>query len=374
MRVPFSFLTEQFSNSEPIFLKLKDFLKRCDFTLGEDVTTFENRYAEYCGSKFAIGVGSGTDALALSLKVAGVNPGDEVITAPNSFVATTGAIVQVGAKPVYVDVTEQWSLDPQKIERAITRKTKAILPVHWAGHPADITEIAFLAKKNQLPVIEDACQSLGARLNGKSVGSFGLLGAFSVHPIKPLHVWGDGGVIVTDDADLAKKLRLLRNHGLEGRDVVQTWGVNSRLDSVHAIVGNFIFETLDNTISYRRNLAQTYDQFFNRHLPDWVTVPLREEKKFPVYHLYQVKVKQRDSLLSYLKDNGVEAKVHYPIPLHLQPAAALWNYKKGDFPITELQSKETITLPCHQFITEAQQNYVLDTIQKFYANQRYSSK
>jgi dTDP-3-amino-2,3,6-trideoxy-4-keto-D-glucose/dTDP-3-amino-3,4,6-trideoxy-alpha-D-glucose/dTDP-2,6-dideoxy-D-kanosamine transaminase len=368
MRVPFSFLTEQFENSEPIFSKIRDFLKRCDFTLGEDLAEFENRYAAYCGAKHAIGVGSGTDALALSLRAAGVGIGDEVISAPNSFVATTGAIVQVGAKPSYVDVGPDQTLDVKKIEAAITAKTKAIMPVHWAGAPAHMEEICAIADKHRLVVIEDACQALGARIRNKHVGTFGLAGGFSTHPIKPLHVWGDGGLVVTNSDKIAAEIRLIRNHGLEGRDVVKAWGVNSRFDNLHAIVGNYVVETLDATLDARIGYAKKYDAaFLDKRFSKFIQVPPRNLDYKHVFHLYIIKVERRDQLLEFLKGKGVEAKVHYPIPLHLQPAAAPWKLKKGMFPVTEAQSDHTVTLPCHQYLEAKHISYVIDCISEFYS-------
>jgi len=367
MRVPFSFLTEQFANPEPIFDRIREFLKRCDFTLGEDLAVFEGRYAEYCGAKHAIGVGSGTDAIFLSLKALGVLPGDEVITAPNSFIATTGAIVQAGARPVYVDVNESMDLDIEKIERAITPKTRAIVPVHWAGNPCDIEAVVQLAKKYSLFVVEDACQALGAKVNGKAVGSFGDAGAFSTHPLKPLHVWGDGGIIVTSSDALADKLRLLRNHGLSGRDTVATYGYNSRFDNLQAIVGNVVMDSLDQTIDKRIEHAGHYDKALtDRGLAACIRVPKRDSRKKHVFHLYQVYAQKRDELLKHLVGHGIEAKVHYPTPLHLQPAAQEWGYAKGTFPLTENQSDFTITLPCHQYLKSEQIDFVVEKIREFY--------
>ncbi len=367
MRVPFSFLTEQFADSEPIFKRMREFLKRCDFTLGEDLAEFESRYAKYTGAKHAIGVGSGTDALALSLRVAGVKPGDEVISAPNSFVATTGAIVQAGAKPVYVDVTENQTIDCCRIEAAITGKTKAILPVHWAGCPADMEEICRIADRHHLTVVEDACQALGARIRGRHVGTFGIAGGFSTHPIKPLHVWGDGGVIITNSDKLATELRLVRNHGLEGRDVVTLWGVNSRFDNLHAIVGNVVFQSLDATIEKRIALASQYDKAFRQaKFSRFVQPPPRRSELKHVFHLYLMKAERRDECLEFLKGQGIEAKIHYPIPLHLQPAAAPWKLKKGMFPVTEAQSTDTLTLPCHQYLENEHIDYVVAKVAQFY--------
>jgi len=367
MKVPFSFLTEQFAESDVIFNRIREFLKRCDFTLGEDLAEFESRYAKYCGAKHAIGVGSGTDALALSLRAGGVGLGDEVISAPNSFVATTGAIVQAGAKPVYVDVKEDMTIDPWKIEAAITSKTKAIMPVHWAGCPADMESINRIAERHQLIVVEDACQALGAQIRGKSVGTFGLAGGFSAHPIKPLHVWGDGGIIVTNSDSVAQELRLIRNHGLEGRDLVTKWGVNSRFDNLHAIVGNFVFESLDKTIDTRIAHAHRYDSALaHSALAKFLEAPKRDREQRHVFHLYIIKVQKRDGLLAHLKNCGVEAKVHYPIPLHLQPAAKPWGLSRGMFPATEAQSDETLTLPCHQYLTNEQIDFTVNAIKQFY--------
>lgn len=367
MKVPFSFLEEQFKDSTVILKNIEEFLKRCDFTLGEDLQEFEHHYASYCGAKHAIGVGSGTDALFLSLKASGVKPNDHVITVPNSFVATTGAIVQVGAKPIYVDTTREQTINTKKIEDAITEKTTAIMPVHWAGCPADMEEICKIAEKHNLIVVEDACQALGARIGNKHVGTFGIAGAFSTHPIKPLHVWGDGGIIITNNDQIASHLRLVRNHGLEGRDVVALWGVNSRFDNLQAIVGNYVFKTLDDTLEKRISHANRYDiAFSDKKLSEHVEIPPRRANTKHVFHLYIIKVKQRNELLSYLKSHAIEAKIHYPIPLHLQPAAHKWNLKKGMFPEAEMQSDETLTLPCHQYLTENQIDYCVKKVCDFY--------
>lgn len=367
MRVPFSFLTEQFANPEPILAHLREFLRRCDFTLGEEVTEFEKRYASYCGAKFAVGVGSGTDALFLGLKIAGVQPGDEVITAPNSFIATTGAIVQAGGRPVYVDVQPNMNLSAEAIEPAITEKTRAILPVHWAGVPADMEKIMEVSRRRGIPVVEDCCQALGARVGDRHVGTFGVVGAFSVHPLKPLHVWGDGGILVTNSEDAARRLRLLRNHGLDGRDTVATYGYNTRLDNVQAIVGLHVMETLDETISKRVIAAQRYDEAFSqKRFSGLLEVPPRDSRLHSVVHLYMIYSKERDRLLKHLTSKGIEAKVHYPTPLHLQPAAKLWGHEEGSFPQTERQSRESITLPCHQYLTSEHLNFVIDEVASFY--------
>ncbi len=366
MKVPFSFLTEQFADPEPIFDKIRSFLRRCDFTLGEDVEEFERKYAAFTGAKYAIGVGTGTDALALSLKALGVKPGDEVVTSANTFIATAGAIVQIGAKPVFVDCGDDLNIDPEKIEAAITPKTGAILPVHWAGGPADMESILEIARVHRVPVVEDACQALGAKSGARSAGTFGGAGAFSVHPLKPLHVWGDGGVIVTDDEEICRKLRLIRNHGMASRDEIEVFGVNSRLDSLQAIVGNFVFESLPQTLGKRIGYAERFDRAFkDGRFAGKIEIPLRPAGTH-VFHLYQVFSRERDKLVEFLKSRGIEAKVHYPIPLPLQPAAKSLGYKKGDFPKAERICTDSVTLPCHQFLTEAQIDYTIAAVAEFH--------
>ncbi len=365
MRVPFSYLTEQFANPEPIFEKIRAFLKRCDFTLGEDLTEFEKKFAAYGQSKHAIGVGTGTDALFLSLKACGIENGDEVITPPNSFIATTGAIIQTGARPVYVDIADDMNIDINLIESAITERTRAILPVHWAGCPAKMEAICQLAKDHHLAVVEDGCQAMGARINGKAVGTFGACAAFSFHPLKPLHVWGDAGMILTNDDILSEKLRLYRNHGMKDRDTIVEYGVNSRFDNLHAIVALHEFETMDSTIEKRIQWAKYYDNALSGI--ESIQIPKRAPNDRHVYHLYIIQGERRDELLKYLNHHGIEAKVHYPIPLHLQPAAKRFNYKQGQFPKTEAQSQHSITLPAHQYLKEEQISFVVDKVKKFYA-------
>jgi dTDP-3-amino-2,3,6-trideoxy-4-keto-D-glucose/dTDP-3-amino-3,4,6-trideoxy-alpha-D-glucose/dTDP-2,6-dideoxy-D-kanosamine transaminase len=365
LRVPFSYLQRQFTDTSVYFEKIERFLQRCDFTLGEDLEVFEKRYADFCSVKHAIGVGSGTDALALSMRAAGVGSGDEVITAPNSFIATTGAIVQIGARPIYVDVGADLNLDPARVEDAITARTRAILPVHWAGAAADMPSLVDIAKQKQLVLVEDGCQALGAEVAGKKVGGFGIAAGFSVHPLKPLHVWGDGGVIVTDSDEMAAKLRLIRNHGLKDRDTVEIYGVNSRFDTLQAVVGNVVMDSLEGTITARIAHAHRLDEAL-RQLEGNITLPKRETSRRHVFHLYQVFASRRDELLGFLQGRGIEAKVHYPIPLHLQPAAKAWGYREGQFPVAESQSRETITLPCHQYLESTQLDFMIDTIREFY--------
>ncbi|OGS27833.1 MAG: hypothetical protein A2297_06790 [Elusimicrobia bacterium RIFOXYB2_FULL_48_7] len=369
MKVPYSYLMDQFSNPDKILADIREEItKKAELTIGPQVDEFERQFAALCGAKYAVGVASGTDALFLSLKALGIGAGDEVITAPNTFIATVGAIVASGAKPVYVDIDkEQFNIDANLIEKAITKKTKAIMPVHYAGSPANMKKVMEIAKKHKLLVVEDACQAISASIDGKIVGNFGSLAGFSLHPLKNLNVWGDGGLIVTNSKELREKLILLRNHGLKNRDEVEIYGYNSRLDTIHAIVGLNLIKQAEFITNTRIANAKKIDEGL-ADLKEYITIPERLKNVRHVYHLYIIRVKNRDGLLKYLIDNGVEAKVHYPIPMHLQNCSKNHGlkYKKGDFPICEAQCKEIISLPVHQHLSSEQVQYTIETVRKFY--------
>ena len=232
MKVPYSYLSEQFAKPEPILEAIRKVVETGDFTLGASVREFETRFAKLIGTKFAVGVGSGTDAIFLSLKAIGIGQGDEVITAANTFVATAGAIHISGAKIVFVDCNDKYVMDVNQVTRAITSRTKAIVPVHYAGQPVDMTALQKIARN--IPIVEDACQSIDSAIDGKHCGTMGMTGAFSLHPLKNLNVWGDGGVITTNSEEIRDKLYLLRNHGMKNRDEYEIYAYNSRLDSVQA--------------------------------------------------------------------------------------------------------------------------------------------
>jgi|FLOH01.1.fsa_nt_gi dTDP-3-amino-2,3,6-trideoxy-4-keto-D-glucose/dTDP-3-amino-3,4,6-trideoxy-alpha-D-glucose/dTDP-2,6-dideoxy-D-kanosamine transaminase len=359
-----NYLKEQFSDYKEIFEKIEILIKNCDYTLGKDVDEFEKNICELTGSKYAIGVGSGTDALFLSLKALGIKEGDEVITTPYTFFATIGAIVTAGAKPVFVDVKEDYNIDPEKIEQAITTKTKAILPVHWSGLCCDMDKIMTIAKKHKLSVVEDACHAINASYKGKRPGTFGNTGCFSMHPLKNINVWGDGGFIITDSQELHDKLVLIRNHGLINRDECAIFSYNSRLDSLQAIVGNHLLKKVDDITNARIKNATYFDQELLKI--SQIKVPKRDPNIKQVFHIYVIRAENRDELQKYLVQNGIDAKIHYPIPMHLQPAAKNFGYKKGDFPIAEEICDTVISLPIHEFITEEQQKYVIEKIRGFY--------
>jgi dTDP-3-amino-2,3,6-trideoxy-4-keto-D-glucose/dTDP-3-amino-3,4,6-trideoxy-alpha-D-glucose/dTDP-2,6-dideoxy-D-kanosamine transaminase len=359
-----NYLMQQFADYEEIFAKLKQVVIKGDFTLGEHVDRFEEQFRATVNAQHAIGVGSGTDALFLSLKALGVKEGDEVITTPFTFYATIGAIVTAGARPVFADILDDYNLDPDKIEAQITPKTKAILPVHWAGKPCHMDKIMEIANRHGIHVIEDACHAVQATYRGKSAGSLGHIGCFSFHPLKNLNVWGDGGIITTNSDDIADRLRLMRNHGLKGRDECVMFAYNSRLDTLQAVVASHLLQKLDHITDSRIKHAAYYD----KHLATvkGIRVPVREDYIKQVYHLYCIQCENRDQLQDFLIKAGIDAKVHYPIPMHLQPAASDFGYKKGDFPVCERMANHTLSLPVHEFITEKELEFVVTKIKEFY--------
>ena len=365
MIVPFSYLERQFENIDPYLDDIRSLVASTDFTLGAAVSEFERRFADYVGLPHAVGVGSGTDALILPLKLLGIGPGDEVITAANTFIATAGAIVALGAKPVFVDSEDGFVINTDKIEAAITEKTRAIVPVHYTGNVADMPEVMRIASKYDLVVVEDACQAIGAQLGGKPVGSWGKSAAFSVHPLKNINVWGDGGLVLTEDANFADELRLYRNHGLTDRDHVKCFGINCRLDTLQAVIGNRLIGEAAQITEQRIKIAQQYDDAFSE-LGEHLQVPHRREGVRHVFHLYIVRATNRDELLHHLNQAGVEAKVHYPIPIHLQEAAKDLGYNKGDFPVTESDAECVITLPAHQHLSLAEVEFTIQQVRKFY--------
>ena len=364
MQVKYAYLDQQFAEVDDYFDDLRRLVASGEFTLGPFVEEFERKFADYIGVKHAIGTNSGTDALILALKAVGIQPGDEVITVPNSFVATVGAIVAAGAKPVFVDSDDRYQIDVSQIPAAITPRTRAIMPVHWAGCPADIDAVLEVADRNGLAVVEDACPAVGAKVNGRSVGTFGKVNAFSLHPLKPLNVWGDGGVVVTDDDEVAEFIRLYHNHGLADRDHVKFWGVNTRLQPVQAVVATRLLDSIEDLVETRIRNARRLDAGL-RDLEGFVRIPHRPAGYREVYQLYQVSVENRDELLAYLGSKGIDCKIHYPIPLHLQEAAASLGYKRGDFPVCERQAGEIITLPAHQHISPGQVDHIVESIHAF---------
>ena len=357
-------LPRQFASGE-VQRKVAEEFSRGRFVQGPPVEEFEQRFARLCGTPHAVGLNSGTDALFLALRALGIRPGDEVITAPNSFIATAGAVVAAGATPVFADVTADYTLDPGLVATAVTRRTRAIIPVHLTGNPADMDAIGAIASRRGLAVIEDAAQAVGAALNGRPVGSLATAGCFSLFPLKNLGVAGDGGMLTTASADLEHKVRLLRNHGLRTRDECEVFGYNSRLDTIQAIVGNVLLDGIEAVTKTRGENAAVYDQALKDLAPD-VVIPPRRPAARQVYHTYVVQVARRDDVVAYLLERGVETRIHYPIPIHLQPAAAHLGYRRGAFPVAEAQAERILSLPVHEYLTRDDLAYVANTIRAFY--------
>ncbi len=364
MKVRYSYLRQQFSNCPELWSKLKKFVSTSDFTLGKELKIFEKRFAKLIGTKYAVGVNSGTDAIKLSLKSVNIKPGDEVITVANTFVATVGAIVELGARPVFVDCDDTFCMNYKLIEKKITKKTKAIVPVHFTGYMPNMVELKKISKKYKIPIIEDACQSILGSYNKKKAGTWGITGAFSLHPLKNINVWSDGGIITTSNKNVFEKLKLLRNHGLVDRDTVKINGYNSRLDTIQAVVGNWILPKAKGIAKKRIENAKYLDNGLLK--VDGISIPPRIKEIRSVYHLYIVFAKQRDSLLSYCHKKGIEAKIHYPKPMYLQDSLKHLKYKKGDFPITDSHTKKIITFPCDQHLGKNQLDYIIQTVKKFY--------
>jgi dTDP-4-amino-4,6-dideoxygalactose transaminase len=357
-------LPDQFADPEPIFCKLRQVIATGDFTLGAPVAEFEARFADLVGSSHAIGVNSGTDALRLILKATGVGPGDEVITTANTFIATVGAIADVGARTVFVDCTDDFCMDVSQVEAALTPRTRAVIPVHLTGAMVDMPTLLAITEPKGIPVIEDACQAVKSSLDGRAAGSWGIAGAFSLHPLKFLNIWGDGGVITTDDRRFAKRLDLLRNHGLASRDEVVMLGGNSRLDTIQAIVALHLLEQADWIVTERRKNAAFYDAALARIVE--IKLAPRDPRVAHSHVTYQVLAERRDELLQHCLARGIECKIHYPIPLYCQEGLRHLGYASGRFPVTDRHARTALTLPVHQYLIEDQLSFVVDTIAEFY--------
>ena len=293
----------------------------------------------------------------------GVKRGDEVITPPNSFIASTSAIVHIGAKPVFADVLKDQNIDPIQIKKAITKNTSAIMPVHLTGRMAKMDEILEIGNKNNIPIIEDAAQSIGSKYINKPSGSFGKIGCFSTHPLKNLNACGDGGFITTNDKSIAEKIKQLRNHGFKDRNTVTHFGYVSRMDTLQASILNFRIKKLDTVISKRRHNAQLYFKLL-KGLP--ILLPFEENNQYNSYHTFVIQTSDRDKLAKYLLKQGIETAIHYPFPIHLQPAAKFLNYPSGSFSVTETQATQILTLPIHQFLTEDEIIYICKKIANFF--------
>ena len=368
MKIDHNYLAQQFDKdaTDTLIQHIRDVIARGDFTLGKEVGIFEREFATFLEVKHAIGVANGTDALYLALKALKVGNGErEVITSPYSFYATTASIVNAGGKPVYVDAWRDFNIDPNQIEDAITQKTVGIVLVHWAGRPCDMDRIMDIAKRNGLWVLEDSAHAVWSLYHGRKCGTIGNIGTFSLHPLKNVNVWGDGGVIVTDSDTKDDMLRKLRNHGMVDRNTATLWGYNSRLDTVQAVVASYVL----GGVGFLTNRRRANAAYLNGRLSKvaGVELPLDAPNTEPNYYLYSFHAERRDELQAYLMGNGVDAKVHYPKPLHLQPA---WNglYQRGQFPIAEWCADSTLSLPVHEYLKQEDLETMATLVETFYGH------
>lgn len=366
IKVPFVNLPLQHNTLKQALLdSIGELFDSGQYILGPAVESFEIAFAALCGSTHTVGVDNGTNALLLSLKSLGIGAGDEVITAANSFLASASCIALVGARPVLADVQNDFTIDPEYVESVITSRTKAIIPVHITGRPAQMDSLMALARKHGVHVVEDAAQAVGATYDNKPVGSFGIAGCFSFHPLKILSAVGDGGAITTSNTELYKKLIKARNHGLKNRDECEFWSINARLDAIQAQILHVKMACLKKWVARRRAIADKY----GAELGDLVTVPEECEKVQSVYQTYVIMADKRDLLQQKLMEQGIDTKVHYPVPIHLQQPARPLGYKAGDFPVTESQSTRILSLPIYPELTDEQVDLVIRAIKSFYLNE-----
>ena len=372
MEVPLLDLKAQYQSiKKEMDSVVKSVIESQYFILSPEVSSLEEEIGKYCGTKYAVGVASGTDAIIFSLRAAGVGKGDVVITTPFTFFATAESISILGAKPVFVDIEEDtYNIDPDKVEELIDNmeadersRLKAIIPVHLYGQCADMTRIMDIAKKHGLRIVEDCAQAIGAVHNGKMAGSFGVAGTLSFFPSKNLGGFGDGGMVVSDDEELAKKIKKLRVHGSGTQYIHDEIGYNSRLDSFQAAILRVKLKSLDKWLDGRRGIAAKYDEAF-KNMP--IKTPVIAEGNIHTYHQYTIAVEGRNDLLDLLKSKGIAARVYYPVPLHLQPCYKDLGYSIGSIPISEKKAEEVLSLPVYPELAEKQVEHIVRTVKSFY--------
>lgn len=366
-KIPMVDLHRQYKSiKKEIDCAIFDVIKESGYINSRFVKKLEQEIAEYCKIKYAVGVNSGTDALYLSLWALGIKQGDEVITTPFTFIATAEVIVLLEARPVFVDVDyETYNIDADLIEKKITKKTKAIIPVHLFGFPYEMDKIKKIAKKHNLFLIEDAAQAIGAEYNGKRIGSFGNTGCFSFFPSKNLGAYGDGGIIITDSKKLAERLKILRNHGSKIKYFNEEIGVSSRLDGIQASILSVKLKHLDKWNRKRREMAELYNSLLKNI--NWIGLPKENKSCNHVYNQYTIRVKngKRDKLKKYLEKKGISSMIYYPLPLHLTKAMRYLGYKKGSFPVSEKLSKQVLSLPISADLKKEEVKYIVDVINRF---------
>jgi len=364
MLIPYVNLKKQYRlEKKKLLKKIDSVLSSGDYILGDEVEIFEKNISKLCKTKYCVALKSGTDALTLSLHLLGVKRGDEVITPPNSFISSTSSITHLGAIPVFVDVKEDQNINENLIEKKITKKTKAIMPVHLTGRMCAMDKICFIGKKYGIPIIEDSAQSIMSKFNDKPSGSWGDIGCFSTHPLKNLNALGDGGFLTTNNISIFEKAKIYRNHGLINRNKVRRFAYLSRMDNLQAAILNFRIKSLENIIKKRRRNVEHYLSKLDLNK---VYFPLEKKEEFNTYHTFVIQIDKRDELKKYLYLKGIGTSIHYPIPIHLQPAAKMLGYKKGSFINTERQSKKILTLPINQFLKKKEIFYICKKINEFF--------
>ena len=330
---------------------------------GPDIEILEGEIADFCGVTHAVALNSGTDALVLSMTALGIGDSDEVILPPNSFIASAAAVAIIGAVPVFADVRDDLNIDPEKVETAITPRSKAIMLVHLTGRIADMTPLQEIAKRHGLLVVEDASQSFGSRYEDRLAGSFGNVGCFSAHPLKNFNAAGDSGFLTTDDGELAEKVAKMRNHGLVGKGLSEAFGYVSRMDTLQAAILRYKLEALPGVIERRRSNAALYKELLD---PEHVFMAPERDVEFNTYHTFVIQVDRRDELKAHLVERQIGSAIHYPLPLHLQPAAIHLGHKAGDFPVAERQAGRILSLPVHQNLSESDVRRVADAVNGFF--------
>ena len=366
MKVQFIDLQQRFEEErEELIACFQKTLSQGSLVMGNSLQEFEDEIQKFTGASHCVGLNSGTDALMMSLWSCGIKKGDEVIHPAISFIATTAAIVHVGAKPVFAEVKYDGLIDPEKLLEKITPKTKAVMPVHWSGKICEINKIKKICDDHNLILIEDAAQAMGAFYNGQHGGRFSQAAAFSCHPLKNFNAVGDGGFLITDNEEIASKVRLYRNHGIQSRDNVTIFGINSRLDALNAEILKFRLKRLDSIIERRAKNANLYRHFIDSK---FVTLPIEQKEAGykDAYVLFLAHVERRDELKKFLDQAGVESMVYYGTPLHLHKASAVLGHKKGDFPVAEHLCKKVLALPINQHLNQVQIEYACEMINKFY--------
>lgn len=373
MNVSANYLDRMFTSDavELILHDMRKLVESGDFTLGQPMKDFERAFSAMVGGREIIAVNSGTEALILALKALGIGPGDEVITVPNTFYATVGAIVAVGARPVFTEVDHAHQMDPERMFDRQTSKTRAFLPVWLGGTPPDLLTIITRAHRRAFLVAEDSCQAVGASLNGDASGTFGDVAAFSFHPLKPLLVWGDGGAVAMPRTWKsmfqpnrgADWLRTYRDHGKISRDEIIDWGINARMQTLQCVVALRGMDGVANAVRERQRIADYLDAWLGR-IPG-ITIPLRRGKSS--WRSYVIEAEDRDKLKASLIADGIDAAIHYPTPLHLQAPGRALGYGPGDFPVCERQATRMLTLPNHEYLRQDEVDYVIERVRKFYA-------